>query len=803
MNRLERPEGMVSPRRRLHHHLAFKLVLIVVLGTTTTLALFTWIKFRETRHEMTSQLETEAQRSAEVIAAAVSIPLWDLDKATAYAIVSTFMDERAIQGVNVSETSPDGAERHWLTLWHDAGEVLEVAELPPLQKDLLIASSDIHKEALGQDSQRIGQVRVYLTTRPLQAALASALRDLLLQIVILDVVIILLLTLVIRRVLLKPLARLERTMDALRDGNLEARAHLDSRDELGTIADTFNRMAFELGRKQSELVDKTKRLESLASDQEARIAARTRELRLAKEQAEAAAQAKSEFLANMSHEIRTPMNGVVGMVELLRQTPLSAPQQEYLATLSSSADSLLSILDDVLDISKIEAGRLQLETVPFDLRKKLDQVCQLAKAQAADKPVSIVLDYEEIAPTWLIGDPVRLRQVLVNLVGNAVKFTAQGHVRISLRCLTRTSKTASLRFEVEDTGIGIDEGAKASIFDKFTQADSSIPRHYGGTGLGLAISRELIARMGGRLEVTSRKGHGSTFYFTLPLPLANEEISSHASVSGTASPLLMGFNAHILLVEDNRTNQRVAQGLLETLGCRVDTAENGQEALERFSRSRHHAILMDVNMPVMDGLEATRCLREQEQKNTHASIVEPRRIPIIAMTAQAMPEDRQRCLDAGMDDYIAKPITRAILHRVLSRFLDTETPLLEAARPGTGLSQATTPPVVLDASHLQYVAQNQSNVIDEIVEMALNDLPAKLQKVDMALQHGDAGGLEQAIHSLSGIASSVGGQVLAQLARHLETMARQNDFQGCQQRQSALRHEVERLCDALRSYAEP
>jgi signal transduction histidine kinase/ActR/RegA family two-component response regulator len=423
------------------------------------------------------------------------------------------------------------------------------------------------------------------------------------------------------------------------------RVRVHSNDEVGLLANSFNTMLDEIERREADLARHRQRLEQEVTERTRVNAA----LQQAKEKAEVAARLKSEFLANMSHEIRTPLNGVTGMISLVLDKCSNPEERDQLEAAKGAAMSLTCILNDILDLSKIEAGKMAIESVGFDLLKTLREGLRIFDVAASQKNLRLELDVAPDCPAWVRGDPVRLRQVLINVIGNAVKFTLEGRVDVKVT----VPGPGVVRFEVRDTGIGIPREKLEAIFDAFTQADGSHTRRFGGSGLGLAITRRLVTLMRGTLSAESEIGQGSVFSIEVPLAaVPREELSRQAERPSDAAELP---TLHVLVAEDNLVNQRVTAGILKRQGWVVTVAVNGEEAFRSFQKDRFDLILMDVQMPELDGLEASTLIRNEEQRRSLA------RTPIIAVTAHASKAQHEQCFAHGMDGVVTKPLDLATL----------------------------------------------------------------------------------------------------------------------------------------------
>lgn len=498
----------------------------------------------------------------------------------------------------------------------------------------------------------------------------------------------------------------------------------------------------------------------------------------AMERAEAANRAKSAFLANMSHEIRTPMNGVLNMISLALETDLSAEQRRLLDISRQSADSLLAILNDILDFSRIEAGRLELDDHPFAVEKVVEGVVHACLISAADKNIKLSYEHGAGIPAVLLGDSLRLRQILLNLVGNGIKFTSVGSVIIKTRLQSLSPEKAVIHFTVSDTGMGISLEKQETVFSSFSQADSSITREYGGTGLGLAICRQLVALMDGEIRLESEEGRGSDFHCILSFDLAGEEdvVRLKAEKTEGASSLSVG-PLHILLVEDNELNRLVASMLLSREGHQVTFADNGLEALRCLAVTSFDLILMDMQMPVMDGLTATGLIRLAEQGKQPvvkeygdllkdlAEKIEGTHIPIVAMTANALVGARKECFAAGMDDYLTKPFQPEDVLAMLTRFFGSSEKQQRKGKKKEAVLQKKQPLEKVSAAmardHLQKTYHLSDEQISQLLSSTGQVIRETLDGAEKAAEDGDLEMLGVAAHKLKGTLLNLGFDGLA------------------------------------------
>ncbi len=760
--------------------LRYAMLLTAYTVLLVTLSVQTVSEYIHSRSLLVSKLET----LVEVIGANVQAALLFEDSASAEELLNGFANTDEIEAAYL--LNQDGAK---VAAYYRKKKQPWAFTLEELNQPVtLFSNAKLHLyRPIVLDDQFIGSIYVQSNLHELYLHLSSIL-FLALIAALISVGLAAALSSRLQRLLARPITELADTIsDITRHQRYDRQVQKFDNDEIGQLYDCFNDML-------AQIKERDDRLQQHRENLEITVASRTHELKVAnrdlkenlselheaKEAALDAAKAKSAFLANMSHEIRTPMNGVLGMLELIKDTSLTKTQGDLLGTAYASADSLLAIINDILDFSKIEAGKMTIEHIEISIRDIVSEICTLLAGTAREKGLTLSCHTDMDLPKVLIGDPVRLRQVLTNLIGNAVKFTESGEVNVQVNLLENISSLARIEFSVEDTGIGISEDILPDLFNEFTQADGSTTRKFGGTGLGLTISRQLVELMGGEISVVSTEGLGSTFTFALDMAIAENQSRQQRQVlqipaatleQNHSEETVFPDSIQVLMAEDNVVNQKVTISMLKKIGIqRIDVAEDGCKAVSMNSSQTYDLILMDCQMPQMSGYEATGIIRQQER----AQQLPP--IPIIAMTANAMTEDREKCLAAGMDDYLSKPVKKEELKKTLAQWLiyDTLPQTADNTNTSREMAEKTAQYPLIDQQILAALKELMEEEFPALINSYIEDAPKLLADILSSSKEAEREVLVRAAHTLKSSSSNLGAKQLAAIAEGIEKQSQAN-----------------------------
>ncbi len=572
------------------------------------------------------------------------------------------------------------------------------------------------------------------------------------------------LAIVVALLLTRPLNLIIGAVTGFGDGEISPMLPTKRRDEIGALARALRRMMTTIKEHEREL---------------------TRE----RDRARQASRAKDSFLANMSHEIRTPLNGIIGTAHLIRKTDLDTKQQGYVATMKESGENLLVLLNDILDISRIEAGKFKTTATPFPLFELFDRVYNLHHAQAAHKNLDLTIDLDKQLPAYVCGDRNRIRQVTSNLVANAIKFTEHGTVAVSVTANPRDKNNVTLICRVADTGIGIPTDQHGIVFQEFMQANTNTLHADGGSGLGLAICKSLVESMGGRIDFCSSPGEGSTFWYTLTLPIVSE--TDYAATVPTPNETRAdgSFSGRVLVVEDIEVNRFIITDMLERMGCSVVQASNGAEACDMVLSTSFDLVLMDMRMPVMDGLAATRKIRASDPTT-----------PIVALTANASETDRHNCLAAGMNDFAAKPVDPIALQTILRKHLTAGSPRSKPCAPETPIASGA-PTNAVDTAFLDGLKENAPDKAQKFAALTLANMDEFFAGIEASMADDDLESLAEHAHALKSVAAQAGAEALSAMAKEMEHAGKTQDSATARKVYASFPDAYDAVKDVLQKYA--